>query len=64
MKKYTLKSLDGTVIEVRATNEDDARSYAMAKRWGPTPQSIGSPPVTIHSWHGQGLSLENVKSNT
>lgn len=58
-KKYTLKSNDGTVIEVRASREAEARKAAMIKLHGSAPQFIGRPAsqIGLGGWTGRGLTL-------
>ena len=61
-KKYALKSNDGTLVEVQASSEAEARKAAMTKLHGSAPQFIGRPAVQIGvgGWAGLGLSLISV----
>lgn len=57
MTLYTFQGADFTRTTVEAPDESTARTRAMEKRWGPTPQTIGKPPITINAWTGWGLDL-------
>lgn len=57
MKKFEIRHADGTVVIVKATNEDMARQFAMTKKWG-DPQSNKTWPTDY--WEGRGLLVKEL----
>jgi hypothetical protein len=57
MNTYEFAGVDGVLITVRAKTEEDARRFAMVKRWGRTPDE-----VVPHApdYKGRGLWLNSV----
>lgn len=57
-RKFEIRHSDGTVIIVKATNEEMARQFAMTKKYGPAIQNKTFP--MSGEWRGNGLSVKEI----